>query len=52
MTYNGQTVTVPVEDKCPGCDSTHVDLSEPVFVQLTGGTGLGSVPVTWEFVQS
>jgi len=52
VTYNGQTLTLPVLDKCAACDSTHVDLSEPAFVQLTGGTGLGNVPVTWEFVKS
>ncbi len=49
--YNGTTIMVPVEDKCPSCDSSHIDLSEPAFAELAD-TGLGTIPVTWEFVQS
>ena len=52
VSYNGQTVTVPVKDQCPGCDASHIDLGKPVFVQLTGGTDLGNIPVTWQFVHS
>jgi len=50
--YKNKTATIPVKDQCPGCDSKHIDISEPVFRQLTGGTDLGDVPVTWEFVRS
>ncbi|QUQ67234.1 cysteine/serine endopeptidase inhibitor [Kutzneria sp. CA-103260] len=52
VSYNGQTVTVPVKDQCPGCDASHIDLGKPVFTQLTGGTDLGNIPVTWQFVHS
>jgi expansin (peptidoglycan-binding protein) len=51
VSYNGRTVTVPVADKCPSCDSTHIDLSAPAFAQLAD-TGLGTIPVTWSFVRS
>ncbi|HEY2699843.1 MAG TPA: cysteine/serine endopeptidase inhibitor [Pseudonocardiaceae bacterium] len=51
VTYNGTTITVPVEDKCPTCDSGHIDLSQPAFEELAD-TGLGNIPVTWEFVHS
>jgi expansin (peptidoglycan-binding protein) len=51
VTYNGTTITVPVEDKCPTCDADHIDLSQPAFSELAD-TGLGNIPVTWEFVQS
>jgi expansin (peptidoglycan-binding protein) len=52
VSYNGSTITVPVEDQCPGCDSTHIDLSEPAFVQLAGSTDAGNIQVTWQFVHS
>jgi hypothetical protein len=52
VSYNGQTVTEPVRDQCPGCDSSHIDLGKLVFVPLTGGTDLGDIPVTWQFVHS
>jgi expansin (peptidoglycan-binding protein) len=52
VTYNGETITLPVQDQCPTCDSSHIDLSQPVFERLTGGTDQGDVPVVWEFVQS
>ena len=51
VTYNGTTITVPVEDKCPSCGSSTIDLSQPAFTELAD-TGLGNIPVTWEFVQS
>jgi expansin (peptidoglycan-binding protein) len=51
VSYQGRTITVPVVDKCPSCDSTHVDLSAPAFSQLAD-TGLGTIPVTWSFVHS
>ncbi|MFJ1767403.1 cysteine/serine endopeptidase inhibitor [Amycolatopsis sp. NPDC088138] len=51
VSYNGRSITVPVVDKCPSCDSTHVDLSAPAFSRLAD-TGLGTIPVTWSFVRS
>ena len=51
VSYQGRSITVPVVDKCPSCDSTHVDLSAPAFSQLAD-TGLGTIPVTWSFVHS
>ncbi len=50
VTYNGNTITVPVEDKCAGCDATHIDLSQPAFEQLAP-LGDGTVSgITWQFV--
>jgi hypothetical protein len=50
VTYNGKTITVPVKDKCPSCDSTHIDLSQPAFQQLAP-LSVGVVNgITWKFV--
>lgn len=49
VTYNGTTITVPVKDKCPSCDPSHIDLSLPAFQSLAD-PGLGVIDVTWEFV--
>jgi hypothetical protein len=50
VTYNGVTVTVPVRDKCPSCDSTHLDLSKPAF-QRFANTDQGVINgITWKFV--
>lgn len=52
VTYNGHTITVPVADKCPTCDATHIDLSQPAFTEFAP-TGTGVVGgITWEFVSS
>ncbi|WP_279627713.1 RlpA-like double-psi beta-barrel domain-containing protein [Amycolatopsis tolypomycina] len=51
VSHNGRTLTVPVVDKCPSCDSAHIDLSQPAFAQLAD-TNLGNIPVTWSFVRS
>ncbi|CAK5065386.1 unnamed protein product [Meloidogyne enterolobii] len=32
--YKGKSITVPIKDKCPSCDSTHADLSQAAFAQL------------------
>src|SRR5215471_2660444 len=34
VTYKGHTITVPVKDKCPSCDATHIDLSKAAFRRL------------------
>jgi len=50
--YNGRTVTLPVVDKCPTCDATHIDLSQPAFEEFAP-TGTGVITgITWEFVSS
>ncbi|WP_067508083.1 cysteine/serine endopeptidase inhibitor [Actinoplanes sp. TFC3] len=55
VTYNGKTITVPVKDKCPGCDATHIDLSQPAFGQFAStdpSNTPGVLNVTWKFVSS
>ncbi|MER6399859.1 cysteine/serine endopeptidase inhibitor [Kitasatospora sp. NPDC001603] len=49
VTYQGRTITVPVADKCPSCDSSHIDLSLPAFQQLAD-PNVGVINVQWEFV--
>lgn len=52
VTYKGHTITVPVRDKCPSCDATHIDLSQPAFRRLAP-LSLGVVNgITWKFVHS
>jgi len=55
VTYNGKTITVPVEDKCPSCDATHIDLSQAAFGQFAStdpATTPGVLNVNWQFVSS
>jgi hypothetical protein len=55
VTYNGKTITVPVKDKCPSCDSTHIDLSQAAFGQFAStdpNTTPGVLNVNWQFVSS
>jgi hypothetical protein len=55
VTYNGKTITVPVKDKCPSCDATHIDLSQAAFGQFAStdpNTTPGVLNVTWQFVSS
>ncbi|WP_063836095.1 cysteine/serine endopeptidase inhibitor [Actinacidiphila yeochonensis] len=52
VTYGGRTLTLPAADKCPSCDATHIDLSQPAFAEFAPlGTGVVT-GVTWEFVSS
>jgi expansin (peptidoglycan-binding protein) len=51
VTYKGKTVTVPVRDRCPSCDPSHIDLSKPAFAVLAD-TDLGKIHVSWKFVRS
>jgi expansin (peptidoglycan-binding protein) len=46
---NGKTTTATVKDKCPGCASGSIDVSEKVFLALFGDLGVGRAPVTWSF---
>ncbi|GAA2532036.1 hypothetical protein Ahu01nite_096220 [Winogradskya humida] len=53
VTYQGRTITVPVRDKCPSCDATHIDLSAPAFAQFAStdpANTPGVLNVTWKFV--
>lgn len=43
------TVIVTVLDKCPGCDSGDLDLSEQAFEKIAS-TSAGRVQITWSFV--
>jgi chitodextrinase len=52
VSYNGHTLTLPVADKCPTCDATHIDLSQPAFTEFAPvGTGVVT-GITWQFVSS
>lgn|GEM_PF-5447327 len=52
VAYAGKTLTLPVEDKCPTCDATHIDLSQPAFEEFAPlGTGVVT-GITWQFVPS
>ncbi|GIF16370.1 cysteine/serine endopeptidase inhibitor [Actinoplanes teichomyceticus] len=53
VTYNGKTITVPVRDKCPSCDATHIDLSQAAFAQFASTNPAntpGVLDVSWKFV--
>lgn len=43
------TVVVEILDKCPGCDSGDLDLSEQAFVKIAAKSD-GRVKITWSFV--
>jgi len=51
-TGKGKTVTVKVQDTCPGCDKDHLDLSHGAFQALTGGKldPPGKINISWKFV--
>ncbi len=49
ISQNGQTTTALIRDKCMGCASGAIDVSEKVFNEIFGGTGVGRSPVTWWF---
>jgi hypothetical protein len=52
VTYHGNTITVPVEDKCASCDADHIDLSQSAFAELAP-LSVGVVNgITWKFVES
>ncbi|MGW3039739.1 cysteine/serine endopeptidase inhibitor [Kitasatospora sp. NPDC001159] len=52
VTYQGKTVTVPVKDQCPSCDSTHIDLSQPAFAKLAPLDKGVINGLTWQFVKA
>ncbi|MFE7191684.1 cysteine/serine endopeptidase inhibitor [Kitasatospora sp. NPDC057541] len=52
VSYQGKTLTVPVKDQCPSCDSTHIDLSQPAFARFAP-LGQGVINgLTWQFVKT
>ncbi|KAI1362898.1 hypothetical protein F5Y08DRAFT_258264 [Xylaria arbuscula] len=46
---NGNTATAKVHDKCPGCASGSIDVTEPIFMQLFGSLSGGRETMTWTF---
>ncbi|CAD5217857.1 unnamed protein product [Bursaphelenchus xylophilus] len=45
--YKGKTASFPIQDKCPGCEPNHVDLSEDAFKVLESNLGVGkATPAT------
>ncbi|MER7768442.1 cysteine/serine endopeptidase inhibitor [Kitasatospora sp. NPDC096140] len=52
VTYQGKTITVPVKDQCPSCDSTHIDLSQPAFAKLAPLSKGVISGLTWQFVKA
>lgn len=52
VTYNDKTITVPVKDKCPSCEATHLDLSKSAFQQLAPLDQGNVQGITWMFVSS
>lgn len=51
VTYNGKTITLPIMDKCPACEPTHLDVSKPAFAKLAPLDEGNVQGVTWEFVR-
>lgn len=46
--YQGKSVTVTIQDKCPGCAHGDLDLSPSAFEQLSD-KGAGRIKMTWSF---
>ncbi|KAK0401240.1 hypothetical protein QR680_015662 [Steinernema hermaphroditum] len=51
VSYNGKTIIVPVKDKCPSCDSQHIDLSQTAFAQLADPNDGHIYGAQWSFEQ-
>lgn len=47
--YGSKSVTVTIEDKCPGCGYGSIDLSPAAFTQLADES-LGRIPITWHWL--
>jgi hypothetical protein len=51
VSYQGKNITVPVVDKCPSCDATHLDLSKPAFAEFAD-LDVGVISgLSWSFVK-
>ena len=49
-TDNGRSVTATVEDACPSCSTNNsLDLSVAAFLAIADNTGVGEVPIVWEW---
>ncbi|KAJ7614959.1 Non-catalytic module family EXPN protein [Roridomyces roridus] len=46
VNFNGASITVNVQDLCPGCAPGGIDLTESAFAALAD-TSLGRIDVTW-----
>jgi expansin len=46
---SGKSVIVRIIDKCPGCDSGDLDLSETAFTKIAAKSA-GRVKISWRFV--
>ncbi|MFF4223741.1 cysteine/serine endopeptidase inhibitor [Streptomyces abikoensis] len=51
VSYNGRTIRVPVKDKCPSCDRSHIDLSRTAFQKLAPLDKGVVNGITWKFVR-
>ncbi|TDZ39810.1 Allergen Asp f 7-like protein [Colletotrichum spinosum] len=45
-----KSLIATIVDKCMGCDSDDVDVSEKIFLELFGDLGVGRGTVEWSFV--
>ena len=43
----GNTLTVPVVDTCPGCDTNDVDFSVGAWKKLTNNSPFGTIKINW-----
>jgi expansin (peptidoglycan-binding protein) len=48
----GNSVVVTVQDTCPGCEATHLDLSTSAWNQLTDTALWGTVNIEWLVIPS
>ncbi|KAJ7616568.1 RlpA-like double-psi beta-barrel-protein domain-containing protein-containing protein [Roridomyces roridus] len=48
VTFGGKSITVIVQDLCPGCGTNGIDLTRGAFSALAN-TDLGVIQVDWEF---
>ncbi|KAJ7622125.1 RlpA-like double-psi beta-barrel-protein domain-containing protein-containing protein [Roridomyces roridus] len=51
VTFNGKSITVIVQDLCPGCGTNGLDLTRGAFAALAS-TDLGVIQVDWQFGSS
>ncbi|KAI9508845.1 hypothetical protein F5148DRAFT_949497, partial [Russula earlei] len=50
ISYGGLTATATIVDRCPGCGSGGLDLTEGLFGYLSNGDlGLGVLQAVWSY---